>query len=69
MPGTQDVAQVFWFNQLISSVAKLNQANNVPTNSTINCAKIILFIFFYSTKKPPPPEGGSAIFLNRNFKD
>ncbi len=61
MPGTQDVVQVFWFNQLISSVIKLNQANNVPTNSTINCATIIFFILNYSTKKPPLMRGGGNL--------
>ena len=52
MPDTQDVAQAFWFNQLISSLVKLNQANNVAASNTMNCVKIIFFILFYFTNKP-----------------
>ena len=43
-PAAQPNVQVRVFSQLISSVAKLNQANNVPQNKIINCAKITFFI-------------------------
>ena len=43
-PAAQPKVQVRVFSQLISSVAKLNQAKIVPQSKTINCAKITFFI-------------------------
>ncbi len=50
--AAQPKVQVRVFNQSISSLAKLTQANNVPQSRTMNCVKITFFIQFYSVVAP-----------------